>query len=139
MSTESDEQAERRATLLQDVDLRRRQEREQRERGSTYLDHHQSELGGRFGSIETETITGKPSPQPPPLPANSPRAGPDIVPPEPPTGFEIDAMTLLEPSAVAVEATDPASADAPSSVSPLAHEQRADAGPFSSEKGDDAA
>ena len=63
MATEAQrEQAERRETLLQDADLRRRQERERGSQGSTYLDHHHSELGGRFGSIETETITGRPSP-----------------------------------------------------------------------------
>jgi hypothetical protein len=73
MSTSSaEEQRKRRETMMQDADLRRRQERE---RGSTYLDHHRSELGGRFGSVETETITGRPSPAPPP--SNGPWAGED--------------------------------------------------------------
>jgi hypothetical protein len=58
MTTEAQrEQQERRETLEND-----RRVREQQSRGSTYLDHHHSELGGRFGSIETETITGRPSP-----------------------------------------------------------------------------
>jgi hypothetical protein len=87
MLSKDEEQRERRETLEND-----RRVREQQSRGSTYLDHHHAELGGRFGSVETETITGRPSPQPPPLPASSPWAGPDMVPPELPLGYRIDQM-----------------------------------------------
>jgi hypothetical protein len=113
MTSEAEEQRERRETLLQDADLRRRQSQ-----GSTYLDAHHSELGGRFGSLETETVTGRPSPQPPPLPANSPWAGPDVVPREPPLGYRIDQMPEHDPPTDDHAVRDPGgAADAPSGSS----------------------
>jgi hypothetical protein len=134
------EQAEARRVLLQDADWRRRQEREEQARGSTYLHHHHTELGGRFGVIETETITGRPSPQPPPLPANSPWSGVDMVPPEPALGYSVND---LDPStgAIAVEVTgDPTPGDpSPKGCDPLpdAADVDRDAGsPFSSGEDD---
>ena len=127
----ADEQRERRETLEND-----RRVREQQARGSTYLDHHHAELGGRFGAVETETITGRLSPQPPPLPASSPWAGPDMVPPEPPLGYSVND---LEPSSP-VGVTGPASGDAPSAVVPVpVDEPRADAGSLSNKDEDDGA
>jgi hypothetical protein len=115
MATEAQrEQAERRETLLQDADLRRRQERERGSQGSTYLDHHHSELGGRFGAIESESVTGRPSPAPPPLPANSPWSGQNPEPGmEPPLGYRIDQMSEPDPPANDPDAGATGGADAP--------------------------
>jgi hypothetical protein len=141
MTTSKDEETKDRIeTMRQDADLRR----QERERGSTYLDHHHSELGGRFGSIETETITGRPSPAPPPLPPSSPWSGQSPEPGiEPPLGYRIDEMVPLEtPTVGSAVGTGPASeADAPSTVLPFSDGQRADdVGPSSSTGGgDDAA
>ena len=87
----------------------------------TYLSHTHSEVGGRFALTESQTITGVVSPAPPPLPANSPWAGSDPVPTEPPLGYRINDLTPheLEPSMVIpavgeAQATDDP-ANAPSS------------------------
>jgi hypothetical protein len=133
----ADEQRERRETLEND-----RRVREQQSRGSTYLDHHHSELGGRFGAVETETIAGRSSPQPPPLPASSPWSGQSPEPGiEPPLGYAIAEMVPLEtPAETCAAGTGPASADAPSAVVPVPVDApRAGAGSFSEEEGDDAA
>jgi hypothetical protein len=106
MLSDADEQRERRETFAQDLDLRRRQEREQQSKGATYLDHYRSELGGRFSALETEIVTGRPSPQPPPLPASSPWAGEDPVGIEPPLGYAVDEMVPLD-----LPTVDPAARD----------------------------
>jgi hypothetical protein len=77
------DQAERRRVVRND-------ERVRNGDTSTYLDHAHSDLGGRFAVTERQTITGVVSPSPPPLPANSPWAGSDPVPDEPPLGYAID-------------------------------------------------
>jgi hypothetical protein len=132
--SEADEQRERREVLAND-----RRVREQQAKGSTYLDHHHSELGGRFSSVETETVTGRPSSQPPPLPASSPWAGPDMVPPEPPLGYAVDEMVPLDPPTVfPAVGTGSVSADAPSMVIPVPVDvPRAGAGPLSNKEEDD--
>jgi hypothetical protein len=110
MTTDQEEQAERRRVLLNDARVR--------EQSGTYLSHTHSELGGRFAVTDHQTITGVVSPAPPPLPANSPWHGRDPVPDEPPLGYRIDEMSGFESSMAtsssSVEATgDPA--EAPSS------------------------
>jgi hypothetical protein len=72
MTTEHQrEQQERRETL--DNDQRLREQQKQAE-ASSYLDQYHSDVGGRFKVEEHETITGRVSPKPPPLPASSPWA-----------------------------------------------------------------
>jgi hypothetical protein len=130
------EQQERREVMKQDLDVRR-QQREERAQGSTYLDHHHSELGGRFGVIETETITGRPSPQPPPLPPTSPWSGTDPVGIEPPLGYEIDAMPPIDPLPETCAGGDPGGAAAvPPGVTSLTGVSAAPP-PSSQDKGDD--
>jgi hypothetical protein len=139
MTTESDEQAERRETMLQDADLRRRQEREEQARGATYLDHYQSDVGGRFVVTERETITGLPSPQPPPLPANSPWAGEDLVGIEPPLGVAIDRMPELEQPTETCAVGTGGAVDEPSGWAPLTDVERAAPPSSDSEEWGDAA
>jgi hypothetical protein len=136
MTSDADEQRERRETLENDLRVR-----EQQAKGSTYLDHHHSELGGRFGAVETETVTGRLSPQPPPLPASSPWAGEDPVGIEPPLGYAVDEMVPLEPpTETCAVGTDPVSADAPSAVVPVTVDApRAGTGSFFPGEDDDAA
>jgi hypothetical protein len=109
------DQAERREVLEND---RLAREQQQQREASTYLDQYHSDIGGRFGVIEHETVVGRVSPQLPQLPASSPWSGlqpePGI---EPPLGIEINKLTPheLEPSLSSPEAvasTDD-SADAP--------------------------
>jgi len=98
---DSEDQAERRRVLINDARVR------EQESTGTYLSHTHSDLGGRFALTEHQTITGVVSPSPPALSANSPWAGSDPVPDEPPLGYRIDAMPELESSAAPpVEATD---------------------------------
>jgi hypothetical protein len=131
-------QAERRRVLQNDARVR-----EQSRNGDTssYLDHVEPLLGGRFAVTEHQTITGVVSPSPPPLPTNSPWHGSDPVPDEPPLGYRIDAMPEQESSMAmwssSIEATGPASADAPSlsDSASLGDAQRAGAGPSSSQTG----
>ena len=121
MTTEAQrEQAERREVLRNDQRVR--------EQGATYFSHTHSDLGGRFAlAQDREQIVGEsPAPQYPALPASSPWAGPDLVGPEPPLGYSVNA---LEPSAVSTSPAEPgpAFADAPFAVIP--DEQLADVGP----------
>jgi hypothetical protein len=91
MTTEAQrEQQERREVLLQDADLRRRQEREQKAKGSTL---HQFAIAdaeidrGRFNATERSTAIGStPLPQYPELSLASPRHH-DPVPNEAPLGY----------------------------------------------------
>jgi len=132
------DQAERLETLLQDADLRRRQQAGPE--AGTYLSHTHSELGGRFAVAEHRIITGVASPKPPPLPASSPWSGAQPQPgPEPPLGFNNPALddstgfsvTPVDPSAASLSAPaaaeqlgDLTSADAPSTVTSGDEEQR---------------
>jgi hypothetical protein len=126
MTTEHQrEQADRREYLRNVKRLREQQ-------ASTYRDQYHSDIGGRFAITQHETVTGRESPSPPPLPASSPWSGPDLVGTEPPLGYRIDE---LEPSSLAspeAQATGPTSADAPP-VTPLLGEQRSEVGPPSSD------
>jgi hypothetical protein len=103
MTTSKDEERHERIDVMhQDADVRRQQQQ-----GSTYLDHYHSDLGGRFAITERETVVGRPSPAPPPLPPTSPWAGPDPTGPEPPLGYAIDALessATVSSSAPKVEA-----------------------------------
>jgi len=105
------EQRDRRETLLND----------QRQRGSTFLDHTTNDTGGRFTQVGAAHVVG--STATPQYPQASPPFQRDVVPDEPPLsayenpGFE---------ASMSVEASGPA--DAPSSsASPLVSE---DAEPF---------
>jgi hypothetical protein len=53
--------------------------------------HTELEAGGRFSKVTQTTLTGA-TDATPRLPENSPWAGDDPVPPEPPLGFSIDAL-----------------------------------------------
>jgi hypothetical protein len=141
MVTELDNR-EKRETFAQDLDLRRRQEREEQARGSTFLAHtHIDDLGGRFATVHETTIIGG-SPVPTyPRPPSGPWSGPDPVPNEQPIGHSVDEMVPLETSAGAVEATgDPAVSDPlPKGCDPLpdAVDVERDVGsPFSSGEDD---
>ena len=116
MLTDQEEQAEKRRVLLQDADVRRRQ---QEQSSGTFLSHtHIDDAGGRFAAVNAAKIVG----QLPTIAASYPAASAahqTELPPEPSLGFSIDEMPGLEPSmptpcSSSVEATgDPA--DAPSS------------------------
>jgi hypothetical protein len=106
-TSDQEEQAERRRVLANDARLR-----DQSRDGDTgtYLSHTHSEVGGRFAVTEHQTITGVVSPAPPPLPTNSPWAGSDPVPDEPPLGYRIDAMPECENLTGVLATDDPAQA-----------------------------
>jgi len=116
MLSDQEEQAEKRRVLLQDADLRRRQ---QEQSSGTFLSHtHIDDAGGRFAAVNAAKIVG----QLPTIAAAYPPASAahqTELPPEPSLGFSIDEMPGLEssmaiPCSSSVEATgDPA--DAPSS------------------------
>jgi hypothetical protein len=138
MAGEEIDQAEKRRVLANDLSVLR----QQRE-GSTYFQHThlEDEGGGRFSAINSATVIGTtPIPQYPELPTNLPSHH-DPVPDEPPLGYAVDEMVPLETTAVSSscgEATDSASADAPSAVLPVPVDApRADAGPLSDKEEDD--
>jgi hypothetical protein len=132
------EQEERKRVTLQDVDLRRQQqERERAERGlNTYAAFAQADIEtpGRHGVAQTTPprVIGATPNIAAAYPAAS-AAHQTELPPELPTGHDINEMPPLEPSTVhaSVEATGPASADAPllSDSASLSDVQRAGAGP----------
>ena len=93
MLSRQEEEQERIARLLQDAELRRREQQQ----AGTYLSHTHSELGGRFALTEHQIIIGVASPAPPPLPASSPWSGAQSQPGiEPPLGVEINKLTPYE-------------------------------------------
>jgi hypothetical protein len=109
MTTDQEEQAERRRVLRNDERVR-----EQSRNGDTssYIDHYSPEMGGRFSTEGAAKVVGT-TPNPyPPLPASSPWSGPDPVPPEDPLGYRIDAMPELStgvlPVSPSVTTDDPA-------------------------------
>jgi hypothetical protein len=115
MTTDREEQAEKRRTLLSDARVR-----EQSRNGNTgtYLSHtHIDDAGGRFAAVNAAKIVG----QSPAIAAAYPAASAahqTELPPEPSLGFSIDEMPGLEnPTGVSVfppvATGDPA--DAPSS------------------------
>src|SRR5215467_15329467 len=112
MTTDQEEQAEKRRVVLQDADVRNRSRNGDT---GTFLSHtHIDDAGGRFSAVNAAKIVG----QSPAIAASYPAASAahqTELPPEPSLGFSIDAMPGLEPStAPPVEVTgDPA--DAPSS------------------------
>ena len=94
MLSRQEQMLERQRTLENDLSV----QRQQREAGSTLTDHTRNEMGGRFEQIGQQTITGKtPAQQWPKLPASSPWAGPDIIPPEPAFGVPIFAVREWKP------------------------------------------
>src|SRR5262249_38935409 len=115
MTTDQEEQAEKRRTLLNDARVRNQSNGDT----GTFLSHtHIDDAGGRFAAVNAAKIVG----QSPAIAAAYPAASAahqTELPPEPSLGFSIDEMPGLEPSTAtpcssSVEATgDPA--DAPSS------------------------
>ena len=136
MTYDQEDQAERKRVLQNDARVRNGDT-------STYLDHSHSETGGRFAITEHQTITGVVSPAPPPLPANSPWAGRDPVPDEPPLGYRIDDLNSFDPEppshSPAAQPTDdpaaPSGAGGPASCGDLVSE--AGSSPLPSADGDD--
>jgi hypothetical protein len=113
MTTEAQrEQAERRETMLQDADLRRRREQQ----GSTFLDHtHIDDDGGRFAVVNRATIvSAEPTPASQYPAASSPWADPQPG-VEPPLGIDINWMPPLDPSPVSIPGEGTGDACAPSS------------------------
>jgi hypothetical protein len=124
MLSRQEEEQERIETLRNDLAVQRQQK--QQSEASTYLEQYHSDVGGRFNVTEHETVIGRVSPKPPPLPAASPWSGSQPEPPiEPPTGYEINRLTPheLAPSMAAsvlpVEQTG--GAEAPSSPPGVEH------------------
>jgi hypothetical protein len=103
-TSDQEDQAEKRRTLLNDARVR---EQSRDSDTGTYLSHTHSEVGGRFAVTEHQTITGVVSPSPPPLPAISPWHGSDPVPDEPPLGYRIDDLNLFEESPTGVPPVSP--------------------------------
>ena len=97
MTTDQEEQAERRRVLLQDADVRNQQQ------ASSILDHAvaaaNDTAGGRFAAVNAAKVVG----QSPAIAASYPAASAahqTELPPEPSLGFSIDEMPGLEPSMV---------------------------------------
>ena len=132
MLTDQEERAKKRRTLLNDARVR-----EQSKNGDTgtFLSHtHIDDAGGRFAAVNAASIVGQdPQIKYPQLPSSSPWSGAQPEPGiEPPTGYRIDEMTPLEPSAVysPVEVGAPVSAAPSSAVQapPLADDVETSAG-----------
>jgi len=99
------DQAERRETLDNDQLVREAEHRRILREGTTFHQFAQStandEAGGRFAQVNATTVVGAPAVKYPQLPSSSPWSGAQPEPGiEPPTGYRIDEMTPLEPSAV---------------------------------------
>jgi hypothetical protein len=122
-TSEQEEQAERRRVELQDADVRRQQ-------GTTMHQFAEAEAAiprGRFDeAVPRPYVIGSKAAVASAYPAAS-AAHQTELPPEPPTGYCIDD---LDPSTSAsVEASgEPMSDAAPSPLTPLGDEQRADVG-----------
>jgi hypothetical protein len=111
------DQAERKTVLEND-----RKILEQQQQGSTFKAFADAEarIPGRFESIAAAHVVGSTSDPAQAYPAAS-TAHQTNLPPEPPTGYCVDEMTPLEPSAVfssPVEHLAPAGAPTSSSVAP---------------------
>ena len=100
MTTDQEEQAEKRRVVLQDADVRN-----QSRNGNTgtFLSHAQAAAndtgGGRFAALGNPTVVG--ASEATRYPAAS-AAHQTELPPEPSLGFSVDEMPELEPSAVSV-------------------------------------
>jgi hypothetical protein len=122
-----EDQADRRRVLRNDERVRN-----QSRDGDTgtYLSHTHSEVGGRFALTEHQTVTGVVSPAPPPLPSNSPWAGADPVPDEPPLGYRIDDLNQhSDPESSTGVTSSPVATDDP------AHAPSGGSGPATSSGG----
>src|SRR5215472_3351660 len=115
MTTDQEEQAEKRRVMMQDADVRNRSRNGDT---GTFLSHtHIDDASGRFAAVNAAKIVGQSSAIAASYPAAS-AAHQTELPPEPSLGFSIDEMPGLESSMTtpssSIEATgDPA--DAPSS------------------------
>jgi hypothetical protein len=91
--SKQEEELERREVLENDRLVREQQQ--QRERGSTFLDHyHDDTSGGRFASLGAPTVVGRDGVTNYPPAAAQQR---DPVPDEPPLGHRVDEMIPLDP------------------------------------------
>src|SRR5215469_8760451 len=143
-TSDQEEQAEKRRTLLNDARVR-----EQSRNGDTgtFLSHtHIDDAGGRFAAVNAAKIVG----QSPAIAAAYPAASAahqTELPPEPSLGFSIDEMPGLE-SSMAIplspsveELGDPAAAplsddDGPATSSGGSVSERAGSSPFSKDQDD---
>ena len=136
MLSRQEEERERRETLENDRLVREQQ------RGSTFHQHAVSQAadlaGGRFGSLGAPHVVGsQPTPRSPAAAAHQA----DPVGPEPPTGYDVNAMPGFESStdlsavessaAPPAEATGGAAAAPPASCSLSSDVERAAPPPFS--------
>jgi hypothetical protein len=132
MTTNAEEQRERRRVVLDEARARD-QLREQQRESSAYIDHYAQEAGGRWNAVAQATVIGQ-SPNPwPKMPEGNPWAGPDLVGLEPPLSYRIDDLNPsdpVEPSSFTQQETDPTLDDAPSPTS-LSDVQRAGVGSLS--------
>jgi hypothetical protein len=137
--SKQEEEQERIDTMRNDADVRRQQQ--QAQGGSTFLDQYHSDIGGRFSVTQHETVIGRVSPKPPPLPSTSPWSGAQPEPGiEPSLGFSVDQLTdpervlsTPEPASSSSSVQDPGPAEAPSDPGLSEHT----AGPSSPTKGSD--
>jgi hypothetical protein len=104
------DQEERRRVLANDASVRR----QQRERGSTYLDHVEPSAGGRFAVIDQPTVVG--STAIPQYPQASTPFQRDPVPDEPPLGLDNPALELEPLGPPEAQALGPTSAPTPLGV-----------------------
>jgi hypothetical protein len=136
MLSSQEEKRDRIETIENDRLVREAEQQRIQLEGSTMYQHAQSaandEAGGRFASVNPTRVIGATPNIAAAYPAAS-SAHQTELPPELPTGHDINEMPPLEPSTVhaSVEATGPASADAPplSDLASLSDAQRAGAGP----------
>lgn len=142
MLSKQEEDRERRETLLNDLKLRQQQEEPRRvfaqdqslpNKASTFHQFAQADAQtprGRFSAVDAASVVGaNPIPNYPPAAAHQR----DPCGQEPSLGYRIDEMPL-EPSSLAsssAQATDPTSADAPSTTSPGSMSERTDVGSLS--------
>ena len=131
------DRAEKLRVTLQDADVRRQQQ----ERAGTFFAHAQAaanDAGGRFASLGAPHVVGsQPTPRYPAAAAHQA----DPVGPEPPTGYDVNAMPGFESStdlsavessaAPPAEATGGAAAAPPASCSLSSDVERAAPPPFS--------
>jgi hypothetical protein len=108
-------QSEKFDVMRSDQTVREQRQWQQQREASTYLDQYHSDIGGRFSVTQHETVTGRVSAAPPPLPSTSPWSGSQPEPGiEPPLGYRVDEMIPIENPAGATSSSPVATGGAPS-------------------------
>jgi hypothetical protein len=106
-------QSEKLDVMRNDQTVREQRQQQQQREASTFLDQYYSPVGGRFSVTENESVTGRVSPKPPPLPSTSPWSGAQPEPGiEPPIGYAIHQVEPLEPPSPAPSAAPATGGDA---------------------------